>query len=113
MDTKLVTTELRLTQWKAIIEDRIQSGMTINEYCAQHQLSRNAYFYWLRRVKKAAIKASGFDFVELPTPDTSPTISAPSDPSISIAVNGLTINIHQTFSKVLLSDILEAVANVK
>lgn len=29
-------------------------------YCEQHGLSRDAYYYWLRKVKEAALKQAGF-----------------------------------------------------
>lgn len=42
--------------WKGIIEDRIQSGLSIDEYCKKNSLSRNAYFYWLRKVRTYIIE---------------------------------------------------------
>ena len=26
-----------------------KSGLSVNDYCSQHQLSRDAYYYWLRK----------------------------------------------------------------
>ena len=60
MNTKLATSRMRTGQWADIIKDCKESGLKVDDYCAQHGLSRNAYFYWLRKVKEAALMQSGF-----------------------------------------------------
>ena len=60
MNTKLATSRMRTGQWADIIKDCKESGLKVDDYCAQHGLSRNAYFYWLRKVKEAALTQSGF-----------------------------------------------------
>ncbi len=55
MDTKLATNQIRLQQWAAIIKERCESGLKVNEYCELHRLSHNAYYYWLRKIRKAAL----------------------------------------------------------
>ena len=46
MNTKLATSRMRTGQWADIINDCKDSGLKV-DYCAQHGLSWNAYFYWL------------------------------------------------------------------
>ena len=60
MNTKLATSRMRTRQWADIIKDCKESGLNVDDYCAQHGLSRNAYFYWLRKVKEAALTQSAF-----------------------------------------------------
>ena len=60
MNTKLATSRIRTGQWADIIKDCKRSGLKVEYYCAQHGLSRNAYFYWLRKVKEATLTQSGF-----------------------------------------------------
>ena len=60
MNTKLATSRMRTGQWADIIKDCKESGLKVDDYCAQHGLSRNAYFYWLRKVKEVALTQSGF-----------------------------------------------------
>ena len=55
MNTKLATSQIRLKNWAAIIQDRKQSGLSVNDYCSQHQLSRDAYYYWLRKIKETCL----------------------------------------------------------
>ena len=70
MNTKLATTQIRITEWAAIIKDCKSSGMKVDDYCQLHDISRDAYYYWLRKAKTAALQQAGF--VELPMPETKP-----------------------------------------
>lgn len=38
MNTKLATAQIRVN-WAAIIQERNESGLSVKDYCAQHQLS--------------------------------------------------------------------------
>jgi len=67
-NTKLATKTLRMQYWAEIIQDRIASGRNVIQYCQEHGISRNAYFYWLKKLKNAALDSAGIDFVELPDP---------------------------------------------
>ena len=74
INTKLVTAQIRVKNWTAIIQDRNRSGLSVKDYCAQHQLSRDSYYYWLRKVKETLLTESGFVEVtqpeRLPVPET-------------------------------------------
>lgn len=65
MDTKIATANYRLCAWEEIIRRRTESGLTVKEWCRQNNISRDQYFYWLRKVKEAAIKSAGTEFVEI------------------------------------------------
>ena len=54
MDTKLVTEKYRASQWMEIIKDRKDSGLGVDEYCKINGISRHAYYYWQRKLRKAA-----------------------------------------------------------
>jgi len=54
MDTKKVTSEYRLSQWMLVIQERQGSGQSIKDFCQANGISRNAYFYWQRKLRKAA-----------------------------------------------------------
>ena len=65
MNTKLATKQIRVKQWAEIIQDRCNSGQKILDYCTSHGITKDQYYYWLRKVRSAAIEASP-SFVELP-----------------------------------------------
>ena len=68
MSTQLATQQYRLEQWAAIIRSRIESGMRVKDFCTQHEISENAYYYWLRKVRAAAMREQGPSFAELSAP---------------------------------------------
>lgn len=66
MNTKLATAQIRVKNWAAIIQERNESGLSVKDYCAQHQLSWDSYYYWLRKVKEALLVESSFVEVTQP-----------------------------------------------
>ena len=53
MDIQKVTAEYRLSRWMQVIREQKQSGQNIKDFCQEKGISRDAYFYWLRKVRKA------------------------------------------------------------
>ena len=62
-DTKLATRQIRIKECSMIFKDRIESGMRVDDFCKSRGISRDAYYYWLRNVKDAAIETSGVKLV--------------------------------------------------
>ena len=71
MDARSAKRNYQLQQWRTIIQERNNSGLTINEYCNQNGLSRNSYFYWLRLIREEVLapqqSAPGLVELSLPT----------------------------------------------
>lgn len=104
MKTSKQVSEIRLNQWADIIQDRLSSGKTINAYCEEHQLSRNAYLYWLRKLRERAI-SNKTTFAELPVPVENITEVIPetssfsgNSSSLTLEINGIRISIDETTS---------------
>lgn len=119
MDTHLATTQIRLQQWTGIIQDRINSGLKVDEYCEQHQLSRNAYYYWLRKVKEAALISAGSRFTELQVPAQN-SVNEDSavqrliaeqtfSPQLIITYGDAVISVNENTSKELLAMVCEVI----
>ena len=65
MDTRMLTNQVRMAKWSEIIKDRCESGLTIKEYCAERGISRDAYFYWLKKIRESAVACKcQFNFVQ-------------------------------------------------
>lgn len=54
MDTQKIASEYRLSQWVKVIQARQDSGKNIKDFCQEEGINRNAYFYWQRKLRKAA-----------------------------------------------------------
>lgn len=54
MDTQKVAVEYRMSQWAQIIQARADSGQSIKDFCQAEGINRNAYFYWLKKLRESA-----------------------------------------------------------
>lgn len=129
-DVQSIKKQLHMQQWTAIIEDRIASGLKIDEYCEKNQLSRNSYFYWLRKIREemstsalpdhndlSPASVSTKALVELVSAsdhnDSIPKIEIPDEKteSFGFSVNGISITVGHDISEELLSRIMRAARN--
>ena len=107
MNTKLTTSRMRTGQWADIIKDCKKSGLKVDDYCAQHGLSRNAYFYRLRKVKEAALTQSGFVEVQQQVEVSS---CYPS-PKLTVSVNEVVLGIDENTPMDLLANVIKVLKN--
>ncbi len=54
MNTQKVAAEYRMAQWAQVIQERAGSGQSIKDFCQNSGISRNAYFYWQRKLRESA-----------------------------------------------------------
>lgn len=54
MNMQEVTKEYRLSKWIQVIQERQNSGQSIKDFCQENGISRHAYFYWQRKLRKDA-----------------------------------------------------------
>ena len=115
MDTKLVTNQIRLQQWAAVIREQKESGLKVDSYCEAHNISRNAYYYWLRKLRTAALQSQNSRFVELSPPAEEKTKSAASEspPSLTITLRDAVIHVDETVSRELLSMAVEVLRHAE
>ena len=111
MDTKLATIQIRTKQWASIIQDCLSSGLKVDDYCEQHSLSRNAHYYWQRKVKEAALSQAGFVEIRADTLKAETCLAdgpsgSPFFPQIVLSVNGVSVGIDQDTPMPLLSQVL-------
>ena len=64
-DVLAVRNELRLQNWTEIIRECQESGLTNKEFCAQRGISEKTYYYWLRKVRGAAVSVMEPQLVRL------------------------------------------------
>lgn len=111
MNTKLATTQIRITEWAAIIKDCKASGLKVDEYCQQHDISRDAYYYWLRKVKAAALQQAGF--VELPLPENKPAPTTAFAVQMIVKVGDAELSINNDTPAELITRILEVIRHAQ
>ena len=105
MDTKLATTQIRMNQWMGVIQDQKASGLKVDQYCMEHSLSRHAFYYWLRKIKQAALQQAGF--IEIPVPNSAPPSSFHTQMVIKTA--DLELSVNEDTTSELLSRVLTVI----
>ena len=68
-----------MAKWSRLISEQKNSGLTIRDFCRQHDLSWHAYYYWLKKIREQIVSElpSGSAeqqpvFTELPVYDKLP-----------------------------------------
>ena len=64
-DMLAVRNELRLQNWTEVVRSKQESGLTNREFCAQQGISEKTYYYWLRKVRAAALECAAPELVRL------------------------------------------------
>ena len=120
--------KVSVERWKTIIQDRIDSGLMVKEYCVRNSISRDAYFYWLRIIREEALEhpaqiSHGFVEISLPEEEIHPAakgcaadgIAAASDGAawLDLSVNGISVHVTDQTSTALLIKTLEVIRHVK
>jgi len=118
--------QLSLQQWSAIIEDRIVSGLKVDEYCEKNGISRNSYFYWLRKIREEMAVSSAAKGTELlpatpkqgalvelvpgkcSTPVPRIEIHSETPESIALTINGIDICVNSGISEEMLTKVMRA-----
>jgi transposase-like protein len=54
MNAKTVTAEYRQSQWLQVIKKRNESGMTVKDFCQAEGITKDSYYYWLRKLREKA-----------------------------------------------------------
>ena len=54
-DVLAVQNEYRLQTWTEIIRECQECGLSNREFCAQHGIGENTYYYCLRKVREATV----------------------------------------------------------
>lgn len=55
----------RMEQWRQIIQDCQESGLSNKAYCEQHGISEKTYYYWLRKLRRLAMEQAEPQIMEL------------------------------------------------
>ena len=54
MGIRAATRDFRMSQWAQIVQERVDSGLSVDEFCVSIGISRNSYYYRLRKLRETA-----------------------------------------------------------
>ena len=90
-----MTKRVSATVWKERIETCKRSGEKVEKWCEDNEVSRPAYYYWHKKIKKLKINVQSSNpiFVEIPK-ELDKIDKDISNPEISITWKDFTIKIR-------------------
>lgn len=44
-----------MNEWRQLIHERQQSGLSVRAWCQQNGIRENSYYYWLRIIREEAL----------------------------------------------------------
>ena len=115
---QVATQQIRSSDWAQIIQNRNSSGLTISEYCSQMGISETAYYYWLRKLRRAALSSGGIELVEIKE-HSSPVLPCVQPQSggfsaeATISVGTLLISVNSNTPRELIRTLMEVAARAK
>lgn len=54
VDTKTMTTQVRLRHWAGVMQERSASGLSVRAWCQENGVREKTYHYWQRKLRAAA-----------------------------------------------------------
>lgn len=123
-----LTHDIRRANWLDIITQcrNRPANISVRQWLADNGVKEKAYYYWLRKFRKEAFnqmkvpdatQTTDVSFAEIPMPVPAVISSPVSDtlvsnaPAATIKFNGLTIEISNDISELLLNRILQEVTH--
>ena len=112
--------QFRAEQWAGIIQECQASNQTVTAWCEEHDVGIKAYYYWLRKLRLAAIqKANPTALVEVskqePAVFKKLEVTTPvpnTHAAVIIRLNGATVEITEGTSQQTIQAVLLALQSV-
>ncbi len=112
--------------WQKRIQDRCASGMTVVEWCAANGVTKDAYYYWLSRLREESYEDAVTNLPCAPEPQQAfveitramPSAKGTEDngnriPMATVRKGSLQIDIMSHSTQDFLRNLLEAVSHVQ
>lgn len=118
--TSLVARQYRLQQWADQIREcqNRSTGMSVKEWCGQHEITVANYYYRLKEVRKSCLEHFSYDdipqsIVPVPVELTSGDSQSVSASILEVSINNICIHVTNETSPELLKMVLQVGADVK
>jgi len=106
-------TEFRLRQWTQIIQEYQSSGMTVTNWCKQHNINTKSYYYWLRRIRAMACESE--TLLQKPThQQIVPVAFKPSKATAAVTIHlpSISVDIHDGASRTTIEAVLASLKSI-
>ncbi|WP_408647600.1 IS66 family insertion sequence element accessory protein TnpA [Variimorphobacter saccharofermentans] len=113
MNTQLVAKEVKFAQWNALVQECMASGLKVKDWCQQNNISKDAYYYWLRKLREAACDSVDTNFVRVPDQCIPSSFHSSFSTELTITMGSITINVNSSTPQCLIESTIRAVTNAE
>ncbi len=117
--------DIQIANWKSLIQARIDSGMTIAQWCRENKLSENSYYYWRKVIRRETLAQHAAntlvtgsirtqEFVELPSAVIQAAAQTPVRPDVPAAVlrkGSISIELYADTPQPLIETLIGGIAH--
>lgn len=122
MNTREIAVEYRLSHWARIMQERMDSGLSVKAYCEKAGFHENIYYYWQRKLREATCEGlntiqcgatslahPAFAEVKLATQPAFPSAMVTEQSQICVEAQGVRISASSEYPADKLAYLLKAV----
>ena len=117
-ETSVVARNYRLQEWAAMVREcnSRPHGMTVKQWCLEHDVTPANYYYRLNEVRKACLETLPAESIQQQVIPVSQELFgqkavAPNISGLDVSVNGISIHVTESTSPELLKMVLRVVSN--
>ncbi|WOO35815.1 IS66 family insertion sequence element accessory protein TnpB [Anaerocolumna sp. AGMB13020] len=115
-EVTFVKTQFRKEQWKKLILECQSSDIKVEDWCASHDVTKHAYYYWLHKIREEACEnlpakreqAKSVPFKKLEVTSPLPNIKA----GVIIHLSSATVEVYEGTSQQTVEAVLLALRNI-
>ena len=96
-----------------MVQECISSGLKVKDWCLQNNISKDSYYYWLRKLREAACDSIETSFVRVPDQCIPSSFHPSFSTELTISIGSITINVNSSTPQCLIESTIQAVTNVK
>ena len=122
MNMRTVAEEYRLSYWAGVVREREESGLSIKAYCENAGFHENRYFYWQKKLRKAACEELAiiqgkttsmtpavFAEVKLPAQHATAAMTGIHSSNISVEAAGVRLTVGSDYPIAKVAELLQMV----
>lgn len=81
--------DFQIKKWKCLISECQNSGLKIKDWCAQNDISKHQYYYWLNKIRTEFYDEA---VRQLPSSDSKTVSAVPVEPASFVEISPATVN---------------------
>lgn len=108
--------QYNLQTWSSIIRECKSSGMYVKDWCLEHDVNVQQFYYWQRQIREAlgsSLESENSDSVNFVRLDTNNhnTNTPYSKPDMALNMGNIQLEINNTASPKLIADVLRVLTH--